>query len=90
MTVVWKYVLSLAVEQHVQMPRDAEILSVQLQHGRITMWVRCLPDEKDTVFRQILMSGTGQLDAPDFDYEHIGTVQTPDGYVWHLFAGRED
>jgi len=74
MTTVWKYDLAVEVEQALQMPRDAEILSVQLQGSGIVMWVRCVPAEKDLVWRRVLMAGTGRDDAPSFDCEHIGTV----------------
>ena len=63
------------------MPKDAEILCVQIQGGFPRLWVK-VDTEKDEIFRAFRFYGTGSDIFRDEIY--IGTVQL-DGFVWHLF-----
>jgi hypothetical protein len=36
--VIYKYTLEVTDEQEVKMPANAQILCVQVQHGRPTLW----------------------------------------------------
>jgi len=46
---IWKFTLDLVDEQQVSLPKDAEILSVQVQNGNICLWALVNPEaEKET------------------------------------------
>jgi hypothetical protein len=78
---IWKY----KVENVIEMPIDAEILSVQIQNGQMfnaCIWAKVNP-ENELEKRQFVVIGTGHT-FDDSDMEYIGTYQ--DGpFVWHLF-----
>lgn len=86
---VWKYPLELTTEQTLMVPRGWRCLSVQMQHGVITMWCGVFPDaEKQAV--DIVLLGTG-IDyglRDDLGFMHLGTVQQGE-YVWHFFHEYE-
>jgi hypothetical protein len=78
---IWKY----KVENVIEMPKEAEILSVQIQNGQMfnaCIWVKVNP-ENELEKRQFEVIGTGHS-FDDSNKEYIGTYQ--DGpFVWHLF-----
>jgi hypothetical protein len=78
---IWKY----KVENVIEMPKEAEILSVQIQNGQMfnaCIWVKVNP-ENELEKRQFEVIGTGHS-FEDSNKEYIGTYQ--DGpFVWHLF-----
>ncbi len=78
---IWKY----KVENIIEMPKEAEILSVQIQNGQMfnaCIWAKVNP-ENELEKRQFVVIGTGHT-FDDTNYEYIGTYQ--DGpFVWHLF-----
>jgi hypothetical protein len=89
METIYKYPLKLTGEQTIEMPRGAEILSVQDQGGTICVWalVDTKSETKQYTFR---IYGTGH-ELPEqcgmFErmiYAHVGSVQQ-DGFVWHVF-----
>ncbi len=78
---IWKY----KVENIIEMPKGAEILSVQIQN--VEMFNACIwakvSSENKLEKRQFLVVGTGHT-FDDTDMVYIGTYQ--DGpFVWHLF-----
>jgi hypothetical protein len=81
MKTIWKFQLRLTDLQIVSMPKGAEILTVQVQHGIITMWAKVNTDA-ELVRVPIQIVGTGNPYQSVGKY--IGTVQL-DGFVWHLF-----
>ena len=87
--IIHKYKLAVADEQFVAMPIEAKILSAQVQHGEICLWVLC-DDQQKQLSRRIYMLGTGH-DASDVALRpFIGTVQLQDGaLIFHLFDGGE-
>jgi hypothetical protein len=86
---VYKYVLPKAFWDEgvkVTMPRGAELLSCQVQHGEITIWALVDLTEDDVV-RTFRVFGTGH-DVPDaLTFHHyVGTVQFMNGQlVFHVF-----
>jgi hypothetical protein len=78
---IWKY----KVENIIEMPKGAEILSVQIQNGEMfnaCIWAK-VSSENELEKRQFLVVGTGHT-FDDTDMVYIGTYQ--DGpFVWHLF-----
>ena len=84
MKTIWKYKLS--PDNKIVMPRDAEVLSIQLQgaSGVPYMWVLVNPDA-ETETRVFKIYGTG-YDMPDNPGKHLGTVMTDGGaFVLHVF-----
>ncbi len=83
---VWKYTLSSLDEQTFEMPEGAEILSADLQAGKVCIWALVNPEAILTA-RHIRVAGTGH---PIREYnkglDFIGTVlMMGDSLVWHIF-----
>jgi hypothetical protein len=88
--VVWKYPmewgdkLNLVSESHTfQMPRQAQVLTLQLQQNTPTIWALVNPQApKETrVFATI---GTSQPFPVESMNAYVGTWQH-DAFVWHVF-----
>jgi hypothetical protein len=94
--VIWKFPLSVASRQEVEMPIGARILAFQVQrrpddidYEAPTLWAMC-DEAAATEIREFRMLGTGHNVAKILDIEkawnYIGTIQW-DVLVWHLFEG---
>lgn len=83
--VVWKFEFEIIDKFEISMPRDCEILTVQVQNGTPCIWALVNPDvvQEKRVFR---LAGTGHDIHYDMgvDYKYIGTFQL-DVLVFHLF-----
>jgi len=67
------------------MPRDAEILCVNEQDGRIALWAEVVP-ERHTQVRKIMIRGTGHSIDPNIEKKYIGTVFLEGkALVFHVF-----
>lgn len=68
----------------IEMPKGAQILTVQTQDGQGCIWAIVNPNE-ERQNRYFRLFGTGHpFDL--LDYQHIGTFQMRNGaLVWHLF-----
>lgn len=84
MNVIWKYQVPTGGGL-VEMPANAKILTVQMQHGFPVIWAEVDPDEKGHEWRHILIVGTGhKFDHPDRTY--LGTFQMDSGtFVFHVY-----
>ena len=67
------------------MPKDAKVLSVGLQHDRLTFWAEVFTGtEIEYEIRKFFVVGTGH--PLPVNYGFVGTVfQGP--FVWHIFDG---
>lgn len=84
---IWKYELTVAEYQTVEMPVDAEILTVQMQGDVLCLWALVSPDA-ELAPRSIEVFGTGHpIEYSAGNYRrYIGTVQMHGGsLVWHVF-----
>lgn len=84
---IWKYILDSAeVEQEIEMPMDAEILTVQIQGDKTCMWALV---NTDLQLRKRIFEvyGTGHsLSHSNQKRKYIGTYQLMEGaLVFHLF-----
>lgn len=81
---IFKYQLPIGAAVPVlRMPSGGRVLTVQLQHGVITLWAEVEP-EAPRVSRTFRIVGTGQaFDPTGLDY--VGTVQAESGLVWHVY-----
>jgi hypothetical protein len=83
---VYKYTLALQDEQTLMLPKDASILSIQMQGGGDApqIWALVEP-EKPKAPRKIRVYGTGH-GIEDGPLEFIGTFQIHGGaLVFHAF-----
>ena len=81
---IWKYPLTIP-STLVEMPMDADILTVQMQDKNPVLWCRVNSDTKHpSESREFVFVGTGRPlpDAPS--YEYIGTIQQSP-FAWHLY-----
>lgn len=83
---IWKFEVSWN-ETTIQMPKDAEILTMQLQNGKRCFWALVNPKNEHEL-RYFEIYGTGHSIYYDMGItrKYIGTFQLEDGlYVFHLF-----
>ncbi len=82
-TSIWKYELTPNCTT-LDMPHDAQILSVQIQRGYPKLWalVDTNAPEKTRHFR---IYGTGDEIDDSENLKYIGTFQMHGALVWHLF-----
>lgn len=81
---IWKYTLKTTDEQTAEMPRGAQILTVQTQGDTPMLWALVDPGAP-TERRTILTHGTGH-EVPDDGRQYLGTYQRFGGqYVFHVF-----
>ena len=84
MNTIWKQTIETTDVQRVEMPIDAEILTVQEQNGNINIWFK-VDTEKQKALREIFVFGTGNP-IPKNNAKYIGTYQLMNGaLVFHVF-----
>ena len=82
---IYKYVLKPIEMQDIELPIDAEILTVQNQDEEVCMWVKLDPDEPK-VHRTFAVFGTGWRIVSNATFEYVGTVQLwRENLVYHVF-----
>lgn len=91
MKTIWKFPLAVDVFQKIDMPKGAEVLTVQPQGDRACIWAMLDPTA-DTTRRGFWIFGTGH----DIEGEvlermgrYVGTFQIR-GFVWHVFEHDYD
>lgn len=82
MKTIWKF--SLATGVALSLPVNAQVLSVQEQHGVPTMWVM-VDQQGETEFREFITVPTGGV-VPEGKLRHLGTAVMDGGaFVLHAF-----
>jgi hypothetical protein len=84
MITIHKYQFEIADKVVIEMPIGADILSVQIQNGKPTIWakVETTYKEEKKVFR---IYGTGhELDLFAMEGRYLATIQQGQ-FVWHIF-----
>lgn len=86
MRAIWKFPLVVTDEQTVNLPKGAQALAVQVQHGQPCLWALVDPDAPIAAVG-IRMHGTGHTIPDDLEgYSYIGTFQMMGGaLVFHTF-----
>jgi hypothetical protein len=86
MKAIWKYELKIADDQIVNLPKNAEILTVQNLNGVPCLWALVNP-KNETAPRTILCRGTGHgLDTENCSVLYISSAQFYNGdIVFHYF-----
>jgi hypothetical protein len=85
---IWKYTLNQPDVNKIEMPKGAEILSVQLQDGKICLWA-LLDPEAEKEIRSFGLIGTGNFIKQE-ESQYIATLQFEKIFahfnqVYHLF-----
>lgn len=84
MITIYKYQFEIAGRVEIEMPAGANVLSIQLQDDKPTVWamVETTYSLERRVFR---IYGTGhKLDMFATEGRYLGTIQL-EGLVWHIF-----
>lgn len=79
---IWKWSLTMAEQQDLNLPVGAKLLTLQLQGGNPTLWFMCDTDAPLEP-RRLAIYGTG-WPLPECPGEYLGTFQTG-VTVWHVF-----
>lgn len=82
MKAIYKYPIKIADTQILDMPVGADIISLQMQNGIITIWA-IIDIEASLMPVKIRIFGTG-IHYSDLVLRHIGSIQDGD-YIWHVF-----
>lgn len=85
MKTIWKYQLGISGSKILELPLGAEILTVQTQREKPTLWVLVDPDEynKENRFIESVMTGARLL---NLNRKYIGTFQLDNGdFIGHVF-----
>ena len=85
MAQVWKYDVQTTDEFTIEMPEDARVLTVQMQHGTPKLWALVNP-KSPLRKRRFWLAGTGRDIPFPQTLRHVGTFQAHGGdLVFHLF-----
>lgn len=80
---IYKYSIPVDDEIVIKMPKDAKVLTVQMQKSEPCIWILCDPNN-EIVERRFYLYGTGMTVSHSETY--IGTFQMLNGgLVFHLF-----
>jgi hypothetical protein len=82
-TRIWKYGLNITDVQVLKLPRDHELLTIQVQDNNVVLWAAVDPDEPADEEVPIYCYGTGQA-GPSADQTYIATIQHL-RCVWHFY-----
>jgi hypothetical protein len=84
---IYKYLLEIADIQTIEMPKGAQVLTVQRQNNSIALWVlvdATLETEKRTF--EILSTGKAFKEEKGVERKYISTFQVSNGiFVFHVF-----
>jgi hypothetical protein len=90
MNTIFKYTLKPEIE--LELPENAELLSVGAQGDEAVLWARVDPDAPK-VNRHFRVFGTGHPMPDDVELEYVGTIQFSHGacagLVFHAFEVME-
>lgn len=82
---IWKYQLEVTDQQEINIPDEAELLTVQIQNGVPCLWAKVNPKNLSTT-KQILTFGTGNPFTGGLGLLYVGTYQLHEGkLVFHVF-----
>lgn len=85
---IYKYELKITDEQIVQLPFNAQILTVQMQGDMCCLWALVEP-MNELEERTIYIHGTGHPIKDTKKYKYINTFQiTHLGLVFHVFEKK--
>lgn len=90
MRTIWKFPLAVEDFQKIEMPKGAEVLTVQTQNESLCIWAILNPSANTTELRGFWVLGTGNpVVHEDHIGRYVGTAQLR-GFVWHVFEHDYD
>ena len=85
---VYKYEIKISDEQTVELPFNAEILTIQMQRDKCCLWALVDP-RNELEERTICIYGTGHPIQDGIRLKYISTFQIPHlGLVFHAFEKK--
>lgn len=85
MKTIFKYPLEISDIQEIELPKGAQILDIDVQHGLPVMWALVDPTEEKEK-RRFHTTGTGHPIHDPGALKHVGSYQLDGGsFVGHLF-----
>lgn len=85
MKAIYKYPFDIQGEINIEMPKDAQILSIQVQHEIPCIWALVNTKVKKEM-RKFVLHGTGHPVEILHEMKHVGTFQLGGGnFIGHLF-----
>jgi hypothetical protein len=85
MQAVYKYPVEIADYVYLELPEEAEILTVQVQGGNVFLWALVNPDAPSQE-RILRIAGTGHPIIESEDLRYISTFQLHGGQlIFHAF-----
>jgi len=87
---IYKYLLDLANEQTLSLPKGAKVLYVHSQKDTLRLWALVNIQESEMEDRRILIIGTGKPVPADIEeFSYITTVHMcNDDLIWHIFIDK--
>jgi len=87
---IYKYDLNLEDRQTLDMPKNSDLLSVQMKDDVLVSWWYVNTEEEETEKRIIYVVGTGN-EFHTFLYEQCNFITTiqDEFFVWHIFLGDD-
>ena len=83
---VYKYPIEIQDVVKIMMPKDAKVLTVQVQNGTPCIWAAVDPCQMYLECRFFRIAGTGHAIEDDVIDNYVGTIQMYDGrLVFHIF-----
>lgn len=80
---IFKYLLQPLTRQGLHLPKDAVVLTAQMQGSDLCLWVQMEDTRPCTELRMFEVYATGD-DLPNEPRRYIATVQRGH-YVWHVY-----
>ena len=85
MKIIYKYNLEITYDQLIEIPINAEILTVQIQYGELQLWAIVESDSQKEK-RHIRIHDTGQGMSNVEKLRYISTFQILNGdFIFHVF-----
>lgn len=85
MTTIHKFAVPVAETLEIEMPKGAEVLTIQVQHGDPCIWARVVPFAPPEV-RKFRWFSTGEPMPDRASLKYVGTIQQIGGsLIFHLF-----
>jgi hypothetical protein len=87
---IYKYPLGAKTVNYIELPKGAEVISVQEQRGGVNVYALVDNEIEETETFEVLMYGTGHKVTERIDdYKFLGTVSMYGGdLVFHIFAEK--
>lgn len=88
MRTIYKYPIPLCDTSYIELPQNAQVLTVGVQYGDLYLWAAVDPEEPLRKWK-FSVYGTGRQ-IPDNPGKYLGTVQLNGGaFVFHVFQCSE-